>query len=99
MATVVRLDASAVKSLLESEHGDVGRDLAKRALRVEALAKRLAPVDTGRLRTSISHDLAHDSQGLYAIVGTNVHYAIHQEFGTRYQHGQPFLRPALRAAR
>lgn len=33
------------------------------------------------------------------VVGTNVEYAIHQEFGTVNQSGQPHLRPAVRATR
>jgi hypothetical protein len=39
------------------------------------------PVDTGRLRSSLA--VASRDQGLTAIVGTNVQYAPHVEFGTR----------------
>jgi len=38
-------------------------------------------------------------QGLEGIVGTNLSYAVYQEFGTRYQKAQPFLRPAGMAVR
>jgi HK97 gp10 family phage protein len=38
-------------------------------------------------------------QGLEGIVGTNLNYAVYQEFGTRYQRAQPFLRPAGDAVR
>jgi hypothetical protein len=31
------------------------------------------------------------------VVGTNVEYAIYQEFGTRHQSGQPYLFPAARS--
>lgn len=94
----VVLDHQALGVLLEGEQGDVAKDLLRRALRVESAAKRLCPVVTGRLRSSITHDLEHDSQGLVAFVGSDVHYAPHVELGTRYQRPQPYLRPALRAA-
>lgn len=66
--------------------------VAQTALSIESDAKQLAPVDTGRLRASISITFAPDR--LSAEVGTNVSYAVHQEFGTRYQPGTPFLGPA-----
>ena len=71
------------------------RFLLRLALQVERAAKRLAPVDTGRLRSSIGHTLRRDAGGLLATVGTSVEYASYVEFGTRYMRAQPFLRPAL----
>jgi len=94
---IVKLDNDAIADLFSSEHGMVGKELARRAVKVERMAKRLAPVDTGRLRASIIHNLARDNRGLLALIGSNVTYAAAQEFGTRYQPGQPYLRPALRA--
>lgn len=96
--TVV-LDQGGLRALLESGQGPVAKDILRRTLAVDRQAKNLAPVDTGRLRSSINGRLARDSQGVVGIVGTNVHYAIFQEFGTRYMAAQPFLRPALDAAR
>lgn len=84
--------------LLVSPHGPVGLDLAARAVRVESQAKVLCPVDTGRLRSSITHAVGVDGQGLYADIGTNVVYGIFQELGTRYMSAQPYLVPALSAA-
>lgn len=80
------------------EMPEVIRDLTRRTVRVEGAAKRLAPVDTGRLRASITHEVGKDAQGPVGIVGSDVSYAPHQEFGTRFQRGTPFLRPALREA-
>lgn len=99
MATRVVVDHQALEQLLASPAGDIARDLAERAIAVEAAAKRLCPVDTGRLRASITWAIEHDEQGILAVVGTNVHYAPHVEFGTRFMRAQPFLRPALGAAR
>ena len=59
-------------------------------LTAEAHAKELCPVDTGRLRNSISH--ARDDISAY--IGTNVEYAPYVELGTSRQKAQPYLRPA-----
>lgn len=98
MADRVVFDEAALNKLFESPEGPVGKDLVKRALRVERRAKQLAPVDTGRLRSSIEHDVGRDSRGLVARIGTDVTYAIYLEFGTRRMTPRPFLRPALQAA-
>ena len=37
--------------------------------------------------------------GIEAVVGSNVEYAIYQEFGTRNKAAQPYLRPAADAVR
>ena len=60
------------------------------------LAKRKAPVDTGRLRDSISGHIEQMMEVVVLYIQTDVDYAIHQEFGTVYQNAQPFLRPALK---
>lgn len=95
---IVVMNQAAVHALLSSELGPVGRDLTRRALRVEAAAKRVCPVDTGRLRSSITHALAQDGGDVIAMVGTNVEYALDVEFGTSKMRAQPYLRPALSAA-
>lgn len=77
---------------------EVARDLQRRALKVEAAAKRLCPVDTGRLRSSITNRLDEDAAGLFADIGSNVEYAIFVELGTQHAAAQPYLRPALGAA-
>lgn len=94
----VVIDDQALTTLFASGEGAVGRDLERRALAVERAAKRLCPVDTGRLRSSIAHDLARDARGLLAMIGTNVSYGPFVEFGTSRARAQPFLRPALSAA-
>lgn len=58
----------------------------------EGYAKRACPVDTGRLRNSITHIL--DEGTRHVIIGTNVEYAPYVELGTRRQKKQPFLKPA-----
>lgn len=99
MAARVVLIQSGLDELLKSPSGPLAADLLRRTLRVEATAKRLCPVDTGRLRASISHEIQTDSHGLIGVVGSNVEYASFVEFGTSRSRAQPYLRPALDAAR
>ena len=55
-------------------------------LQAEKYAKKLAPVDTGRLRNSIAHKVDASAQEVY--IGTNVEYGVYQELGTgRYYPG------------
>lgn len=66
------------------------------ALRVEREARKRAPVDTGRLRASITHRVrAEGATRVVAEVGTNVEYAAAQEFGARGQTGRRYLGGAL----
>ena len=60
-------------------------------LAAEGYAKRLCPVDTGRLRNSITHTADEDT----AYVGTNVEYAPYVEMGTSRTRAQPFIKPAV----
>lgn len=65
--------------------------LKKSCLMVERDAKQLCPVDTGRLRSSITNEI----EGEVGRVGTNVEYAKFVELGTNKMSPQPYLRPAL----
>lgn len=98
MADIV-FDERALAELFDSEEGPVGKELVRRTIRVERRAKQLAPVDTGRLRSSITHETGREGGELVGRVGTNVDYAPHQELGTSRMAAQPYLRPALDAAR
>ena len=50
-----------------------------------------APVDTGYLRSRCAYVIQRNELFLY----NDCHYAIHQEYGTRFQPGTPFFRPAV----
>lgn len=78
----VYVSEAAVKRLMASPLGPAAKLLSRRAIRVETRAKELCPVDTGRLRSSITWALGRDAHGLYADIGTNVFYAPFIEFGT-----------------
>lgn len=90
------LDKGAIEKLTGSD--DVAGALLILGQVGEAAAKDHAPVKTGHLRRSITHELVDlGTQNIHARVGTNVTYAIFQEFGTRFHPAHPFLRPALAA--
>ncbi len=93
----VEINGAALTELFESPAGEVAKDLQRRALQVDAAAKRLCPVDTGRLHSSITNEIGQDGQGLVATIGTNVEYAPYIELGTSRMAAQPFLLPALEA--
>lgn len=64
---------------------------------IEREAKSLAPVDTGRLRGSITSKNNSSGQYMSVEIGTDVEYAEHVEFGTYKTKAQPFLFPAYNA--
>lgn len=69
----------------------LSRGLEQVGLAAEGHAKAACPVDTGRLRNSITHaqlDAHHEA------IGTNVEYARYVELGTSRADAQPFLVPA-----
>jgi hypothetical protein len=83
--------------LLHSEHGPVGRDLARKGERVAAEQRRTAPVSPdgshgrppGYMRDHISSELHRDSVGLYVDIGTDARtpdghpYPLDVELGAR----------------
>ena len=71
------------------------RGLETCGLVAEGYAKKLAPVDTGNLRNSITHTVDEEEPSAY--IGTNVEYAPYQELGTIHMKAQPFLKPAVSA--
>ncbi len=76
-------------AVIAEELGTAVRDLV---LLVEAEAKKLCPVDTGKLRASITPVIQSWAEGY---IGTNTHYAPYVEYGTRKMDPQPFLETAF----
>lgn len=84
---------SALRQLGGSERREAQRDGLEAGARiVEAWAKIEAPVDTGALMGSIAVDAVTE---LEAVIAPHVDYAEDQEFGTMYQEGHAYMRPAL----
>lgn len=74
------------------EH-EARRSIIECLIVAEGDAAHLCPVDTGRLRASITRST--ENGGLTGKIGTNVEYAPYIEFGTSRSAAQPFLRPAI----
>lgn len=96
------MDADAAANLIIKEDnsrqmgslfkGAISRALESVGLAAEGHAKRKCPVDTGRLRNSITHQIQSSEKAVY--IGSNVEYAPYVELGTHEHEAQPFLRPA-----
>jgi HK97 gp10 family phage protein len=92
-------DEAALDELFSSVDGPAGKFLKRCTTKVTRRAKQLAPVDTGRLRSSIADEIGHEGTDLVGRIGTDVEYAVYQEFGTVHMAAHPYLRPALDAAK
>lgn len=66
--------------------------LEMNAYEYEGTAKRLVPVDTGKLRASIKTEGNADRTSFK--VTANTHYAGYVEYGTHKQKAQPYMGPA-----
>lgn len=98
------IDISEVRALgakLENSGRRVGyrasQLLRATALRIQADAQALAPVDTGFLRSSISTTITGNGNAgiMTAEVGPTAEYGIYQEYGTSVMAPQPFMGPAF----
>ena len=76
----------------ETVEKDVSKLIKNTLHNIERDAKKQCPVDTGRLRGSITTNIISTYSGE---VGTNVEYAEYVEYGTRYQSAQPYFEPAV----
>ena len=83
-------NSELVKNALEEQ---IEAALAAVGMTAETYAKELCPVDTGRLRNSITHETAAGEKAVY--IGTNVEYAQFVEGGTSRMKARPYLRPAI----
>ena len=83
------------KEISEDIKAALLRGLETCGLVAEGYAKKLAPVDTGNLRNSITHTVDEDEPAAY--IGTNVEYASYVCLGTIHMKAQPFLKPAVAA--
>lgn len=82
----------SAKILDEMEDG-VLRALERCGMQAEGYAKDLCPVDTGRLRNSITYQVDKKERAVYT--GSNVEYAAPVELGGARQRAQPYLKPAI----
>ena len=79
---------AAMQSQLEAAFEECGLD-------AEYWAAKDCPVDTGRLRASITHEVEGTGRDIKMVIGTNVEYAPFVEDGTSRQSPQPFIKPSI----
>lgn len=73
----------------QEAHQKLLKAMEESVMMVEADAKLLSPVDTGRLRTSITHDVKDEGDKIVGECGTNCEYGFYASLHT------PYLEPAL----
>ena len=64
-------------------HSALSEGMEGTLIAAESQSRILAPVDTGRLRSSITHETRWEGDTLVGAWGTNVEYAPHIEYGTK----------------
>jgi hypothetical protein len=80
----VTLYHEKIDEMLNSPRGTVGREIKKRAIKVQAAAKRQVGIKTGRLQRSIriyGHKKIANGQRMY--IGSAVPYALMHHEGTK----------------
>lgn len=90
----MHLVADNTKLIKASTRTAIMHAMQEVGLLAEGYAKRLCPVDTGLLRSSIRSEVETEGDDQVAVIGTNVKYGPYVEFGTSKTKAQPFLKPA-----
>jgi HK97 gp10 family phage protein len=100
MSVEITLDVSGAEEFKQATtrldremQRQVNEQLAEWAESVKTEAKRLVPVRTGYLRSTIFAQI----QEWTVEVGAEAAYAANVEFGTHYAVAQPFVQPAVQA--
>jgi len=87
-----------IEDKIEEMHGtEMLMMLRQATLMVQRDAKIFAPVDTGRLRASITPSVTSSRDTIQGVVGSAVTYAPFQEFGTKHMEGKRYLGRAFDA--
>lgn len=84
MSVIVKININQtnIRKMFANPKGPVARGILRMAKKVERQAKRLAPVDKGQLRASITSNIAYRAGLPIGRVGTNVKHAIWVHNGT-----------------
>ena len=82
-------NAAQVEAAINSA---VAKALTMIGQQAEGYAKMMCPVDTSRLKNSITNQIDLQENAVY--IGTNVEYAPYVELGTMRQDPQPYLKPS-----
>lgn len=92
MATRVIIDKATLAKFMSGKNGAVWEDINRRGNAVLREARRLCPVDEGRLRQSLAMEMNAIGNKVVSRVGTNVEYALYVHEGTA-QNGTGYIYP------
>ena len=95
----MKIDIEGGDELVRSIRNRLGADrvvpvIRRNTSQAQAKAMRLAAVDTGFMKRSITMRL--DISGLAGYITAGADYSSYVEYGTRYNDSQPFMRPTAR---
>ena len=95
----MKIDIEGADELVRSIRNRLGADrvvpvIRRNTSQAQAKAMRLAAVDTGFMKRSITMRI--DTSGLAGYIVAGADYSPYVEMGTRYMTAQPFMRPAAR---
>lgn len=95
----MKIDIEGADELVRSIRNRLGSDkvvpvIRRNTSQAQAKAMRLAAVDTGFMKRSITMRI--DISGLAGYIVAGADYSPYVEFSTRYMDAQPFMRPAAR---
>lgn len=79
------------KDVTDKKRDKSKENILKVAYSIERDAKQGCPVETGRLRSSITTVQQEKDKKWFVKVGSNVFYAVYQNFGTRFIKATFFL--------
>lgn len=91
-STLVEVQENNVEQVEAAMNKAIAKALTMIGLKAEDNAKAICPVDTGRLRNSITNAIDTEENAVY--IGTNVEYGPYIELGTSRRHPHPYLKPA-----
>ena len=86
-----KLQLDLTDQVIEECQEKIDVALEKIGLVAERYSKEMCPVDTGRLRNSITHAVGNNQ----VTVGTNVEYAIYVELGARGRTPKYFIKNSM----
>ena len=95
----MKIEIEGSDELVRSIRNRLGADrvvpvIRRNTSQAQAKAMRLAAVDTGFMKRSITMRI--DISGLAGYITAGAEYSPYVEFSTRYTPAQPFMRPAAR---
>lgn len=91
-AALVEIRENNAQQVEQAMGSAIAKALTMIGLKAEGNSKAICPVDTGRLRNSITNAIDTDEKAVY--IGTNVEYGPYVELGTSRRHPHPYLKPA-----